>query len=378
MRKALTDTFLRALKEPAITQAGNRSWSYRYRAPVTGKLSRATIGPYPTISLADARLRADELRKGVAGGENPSETKRRAKREAPGRTFKALSDRYVAEYARRTKKSAWRDERNLVLHVLPKWEDLDYAAIRRRDVIELIEGIISHGTPVLANRIQSLVSGIFSFAVDADLLDANPCTRLKKRGEEHAGDRVLTDPEIRLFWNMVVEAPASYETGQGLRLALLTGVRIGEVAGIVPAEFEWLDDAAKAVWSIPGSRTKNRLTHVVPLAPMALEIAREIAPIAPGSYAAAMKRIAERLPGQGPAERTWRDDPPTPHDLRRTFRTRLPQMGVPADIRDRLMNHIPTDVGSKHYDRYQYLNEKRAALDLWAQTLSDIISAGGS
>jgi integrase len=394
MRKALTDTFLRALKEPAngrleyadtscrglefrITQAGNRSWSYRYRAPVTGKLSRATIGPYPTISLADARLRADELRKGVAGGENPSETKRRAKREAPGRTFKALSDRYVAEYARRTKKSAWRDERNLVLHVLPKWEDLDYAAIRRRDVIELIEGIISHGTPVLANRIQSLVSGIFSFAVDADLLDANPCTRLKKRGEEHAGDRVLTDPEIRLFWNMVVEAPASYQTGQGLRLALLTGVRIGEVAGIVPAEFEWLDDAAKAVWSIPGSRTKNGLTHVVPLAPMALEIAREIAPIASGSYAAAMKRIAGRLPDQWPAERTWRDNPPTPHDLRRTFRTRLPQMGVPADIRDRLMNHIPTDVGSKHYDRYQYLNEKRAAMNLWAAALGNIIAAEG-
>lgn len=390
MRKALTDTFLRALKEPAsgrleyadtscrglefrITQAGNRSWSYRYRAPVTGKLSRATIGPYPTISLADARLRADELRKGVAGGENPSETKRRAKREAPGRTFKALSERYLAEYARRTKKSAHRDERNLVLHILPKWSELDYAAIRRRDVIELIEGIIADGKPVMANRVQSLISVVFSFAVDSDLMDANPCTRLKKRGEERAGQRVLTDPEIRLFWRNVVEAPASRQTGLGLRLALLTGVRIGEVAGLRPNELEHMGDSAQAVWSIPASRTKNGLAHVVPLAPLALEIAREIIPVTPGAYAAAMERIAARLPGQEPAHKTWRDEPPTPHDLRRTVRTRLPQLGVPREVCDRIMNHAPADVGGRHYDRYSYLHEKREALKAWDRTLRSIL-----
>ena len=66
------------------------------------------------------------MRAGVALGENPSEAKRRAKREAPGRTFGALSDRYLAEYARRKKKSADQDERNLNLHVLPKWRDRDF------------------------------------------------------------------------------------------------------------------------------------------------------------------------------------------------------------------------------------------------------------
>ena len=109
--------------------------------------------------------------------------------------------------------------------------------LRRADVIELVEGIMSDGKPVLANRVQSLVSVVFSFAVDSDLIDANPCTRLRKRGEERAGERVLTDPEIRLFWHKVVEAPASRQTGLGLRLALLTGVRVGEVAGISRASW---------------------------------------------------------------------------------------------------------------------------------------------
>jgi len=116
-----------------ISSHGGRQsiWSYRYRAAGSGKLSRATIGPYPGISLADARLKADALRAGVANGENPSEAKRRAKREAPGRTFQALSDRYLTEYTRRKKKSADQDERNLNLHVLPKWKDRDYTTLRR-------------------------------------------------------------------------------------------------------------------------------------------------------------------------------------------------------------------------------------------------------
>ncbi|MBA4034045.1 MAG: hypothetical protein C0480_05495 [Bradyrhizobium sp.] len=390
MRKPLTDTLLRALKKPEkgrleladascrglefrITTAGNRSWSYRYRAAGSGKLQRATIGPYPEVSLAQARAQADAMRAGVALGENPSEAKRRKRREAPGRTFEVLANRYLTEYARRKKKSAGRDEGNLNLHVLPKWKDRDYRTIRRADVIELVEGILSDGKPVLANRVQALVSVIFSFAVDGDLIDANPCTRLRKRGEESPGERVLTDPEIRLFWRMVVEPPATLETGLGLRMALLTGLRIGEIAGIQPGELEHLDEPGKAVWTIPGSRTKNGRDHAVPLAPRALEIIRKIVPMTPGGYGAAMKRITGRLPGDEPTHNSWKAEPPTPHDLRRTFRTRLPQLGVAADIRDRLMNHIPADAGTKQYDRHQYLDEKRAALTAWESSLRAIL-----
>ena len=83
---------------------------------------------------------------------------------------------------------------------------------------------------------------------------------------------------------MVVEPPATLETGLGLRLALLTGLRIGEIAGIQPGELEHLDEPGKAVWTIPGSRTKNGRDHAVPLAPRALEIIRKIVPMTPGGY----------------------------------------------------------------------------------------------
>jgi integrase len=299
------------------------------------------------------------------------------------------------------KRSADQDERNLNLHVLPKWRGRDYTVIRRADVIELVEGLIAAGKETLANRVQSLVSGVFSFAVDSDLIDANPCTRLKKRGRERVGDRVLTDPEIRLFWQKVVQEPISPVTGEALRLQLLVGARPGEIAGIRRSEIEHLDQPGKAVWTVPGERTKNKLPHMVPLESSALKIINaRIAkiegvgqvgaarkndfPIFPArnkpdksmtahALARAMSRLAEKLAGSWAGVKSWKAARPTPHDLRRTFRTRLPQIGVPADIRDRLMNHIPSDVGSKHYDRYQYLDEKRAALFSWQTDLLTIL-----
>jgi integrase len=128
------------------------------------------------------------------------------------------------------------------------------------------------GTPTLANRVQSLISSVFTFAMDADLAEANPCHRLRKRGVERVGRRVLSEEEIRLFWSRIVEPPATRRTGLALRLTLLTGARISEIAGISRAELERLGDASRAAWIIPGTRTKNGRDHLVPLSPLAQDL----------------------------------------------------------------------------------------------------------
>ena len=150
-----------------------------------------------------------------------------------------LADRYIEEHAKRRKRSWRADARNLRLHVLPArtgsdpqpWKDRRYTGIRRSDVIELVEGLIKTGKPVLANRVQALISSIYSFGVDADLIGSHRTARLKKRGVETQGRRVLTDDEIRLFWPAIVEAPVSRRVGVALRLMLLTGAPAGGSRG---------------------------------------------------------------------------------------------------------------------------------------------------
>lgn len=433
MKKALTDTLIRTIAAPAsgrvefsdercsgltfrVTANGVRSWSFRFRDPRSNRLTRATLGTYPVLSLAAAREMAIDMRRAVTKGTNPVEERRREREQAMTRTFGALADRYLNEHARRFKKSADADERALAVHILPKWRSRTYHSIGRRDVIELCEGIVAVGKPIQANRVQALVSKMFSFAVDADMLPANPCLRLRKRASEIARRRVLSDAEIALFWDGITKRPLSRRIGLALRLVLLTGVRVTEMAGAELREFAQVD-GNQATWSIPPARSKNGRAHVVPLSPMARAIVKELVDIA-NSRAAELEKREGRMAAarfllvsparddqpidghalsvamarfgksfdpthrddaheleveHGKAATSWFEDRPTAHDLRRTLATRLAALGVPAEDVKACLNHARSDVTGRHYDQYDRLREKRRALELWSEQVQSII-----
>jgi integrase len=376
-----------------ITSNGARSFAFRFRHPGTRKTLRATIGSYPATSLDSARKRARDMAAQVEAGGNPIESKRAEHVAAPTRTFQALADRYLREHAERHKRprSAEEDRRNLAVHVLPKWAKRDFRTIRRADVIELIESIVSAGKHAAGNRVHSLISKVFSFAIDADLLEANPAARLRKRGVEKVGRRVLDDAEIKTFWSGIVLPPVSTQVGLALRLALLTAARASEIAGARKPEFLNLDEPEQAAWLIPGDRAKNKRDHLIPLAPLAVEAIKSAielsgdsdflfptrlgrgGPIDRHTLTVAMVRFAKTL--RGPGAKTLQQEIPTPHDLRRTLSTRLARMGIAKEIRDRTLNHVTSlrDPESRHYNLHEFQIEKRVALCQWAAEIEALI-----
>jgi integrase len=378
-----------------ITSNGARSFAYRFRHPHSRKTLRATIGPYPATTLEAARKRAKDMAAQVADGTNPIEARNAEREAAPTRTFQALAHRYLKEHAERHKRprSAEEDRRNLAVHVLPKWAKRDFRATRRADVIELIESIVSAGKHTAANRVHSLISKVFSFAIDADLLEANPVARLRKRGVEKVGRRVLDDAEIKVFWRGIVLPPVSRPVGLALRLALLTAARASEIAGARKSEFENLDKPEQAAaWLVPGERAKSRIDHLIPLTPLAVKTVKSAieltseddeflfpsrlnngGPIDRHSLPVAMTRFAESL--KGPVAKTWQQEIPTPHDLRRTCNSRLAKMAIAKEIRDRVLGHISSlrDPESKHYNLYEFEREKRDAFSRWAAEIERII-----
>src|SRR5271168_3763646 len=127
MPKLLTDTFVQSIEKPGkgrvefadlrcvgltirVTANGAKSWSFRFRDPRSGKVTRATIGKYPDIGIKKAREKGLVLRREVADGVNPVEKKRKDRENADSRTFQALADRYMTEHARRHKRTADADE----------------------------------------------------------------------------------------------------------------------------------------------------------------------------------------------------------------------------------------------------------------------------
>jgi integrase len=378
-----------------VTSNGARSFAYRFRHPHTRKTLRATIGPYPATPLEAARKRAKEMAAQIADGTNPIETRNAEREAAPTRTFQALADRYLKEHAERHKRprSAEEDRRNLAVHVLPKWAKRDFRTIRRADAIEVIESIVSAGKHSAGNRVHSLISKIFSFAIDADLLEANPAARLRKRGVEKVGRRVLDDTEIKTFWRGIVLPPVSRQIGLALRLSLATAARASEIAGARKAEFQDLDNPERTAWLVPAERAKNKRDHLIPLASLAVETIKAAielsgdseylfptrlgrgGPIDRHTLTVAMVRFAKSL--KGPAAKTWHAEPPTPHDLRRTVNSRLAKMGIPKEIRDRALNHITSlrDPESKHYNLYEFQAERRLALSNWCTEVEKIIES---
>ena len=302
-----------------------------------------------------------------------------------------LADRYLNEHARRFKKSAEADAQALAVHVLPEWRRRDYTGIERADLIKLVEGIIGDGKPVMANRVQALVSSVYSFALDADLVKAHPFLRLRKRGQERVKTRTLSNTEIELFWTRAVETPAvGRATGLALRLLLVLGCRAGEIAGMVKGELAFDDKGNPVSWTLPAARAKNGRALLLPLPPLAVELITEALALAgegeavfpsrttDGSIAghaltSAMRRLDAALPKREPGAGTWRADPPTCHDLRRTAATQMAAAGVPGEDISALLNHTASGVTAKHYNLYDRASEKGRALSRWSAILSAIL-----
>lgn len=425
-RVAITDAVAKAAKAEAgkrteiadltcrglalrVTPDGNKTWAFRYR-DANGRDQRLTLGRYPDLGLRDARLLADRHRAAAALGQSPAEEKRRAREEAPQRTFAHLAERYLKEHAEPRKRSADGDRRLLERHVLPSWKDRPYPSITRRDVADLLHAIASKGKGVTANRVRALLSKLFRFAIGRGLLDTTPVVAIDKPVVEKARERNLSDEEIRLLWKLTEADHASSRVPcMALRLALCTGLRAGEIAGLALSEVRFVDDPQRAMIVLPPERTKSGRAFALPLVGRARTIiaaaitwgaaiseegpAQEwvfparyanAGSLKPNSLAHVMGRFPTRmdldakarsaLAGE-PGAASWRASPPSPHDLRRTAATRLRALGVPSSTVRLCLNHAPAagDVLGRHYDVSDGLSEKRRALSLWDAALTAIL-----
>ncbi len=159
------------------------------------------------------------------------------------------------------------------------------------------------------------------------------------------------------------------------------------------AELEHVHDAERAAWVLPGERTKNGRPHGVPLTGAARQLvlellgeigkgdsylfparARDDRPIGGQTLSNAMLRFGDAIEGDDEAERSWRAERPSAHDLRRTFATRMAGLGVSQEIRDRLLNHAPRSIEGRHYNAHDYFAEKWRALQQWDVALEGILS----
>jgi integrase len=390
----LTDLFIKKLPSPpkrreipdgkaqglylVVQPSGAKSWALRYRA--SGVARKLTLGPYPALNLSTARMRGQEALGKVAGGQDPAAAKQAARASAREKAVDLVEnvvERFIERHAKPNTRD-WREsERMLVKEVAERWRGKRLSEISRAHVHQMLDEIINRGAPIRANRVFAQFRKMCHWAVSRGVIDRSPCDGMTAPSQETRRDRVLSDEEVRLAWEAF--GNVGWPFGQIGKLLLLTGARRDEVAGMRWAE---LDLVARS-WTLPKGRTKNKREHVVPLSEAAAEIIASLPKIegkaglvftTTGESAVSGFSRAKRAIDRGMASGT----PPhwTLHDLRRTVATNLQKLGVRLEVTEAVLNHAS---GSRAgivgvYQRHEFAEEKRAALDAWARRVEAILA----
>jgi integrase len=266
-------------------------------------------------------------------------------------TFCEIAAQYVQEYAKKRNKS-WRQADALVTkHLLPRWGKLDIGAIRRADVKAAVAAIPKLA---LANQVLKVAGPIFSWAVRQEIIAANPCIGVEQH-DLRSRERILSDTEIAVFWPHL-SAP--------LKMILLTGQRPGEVAHlhrdhIIDGRWWAMPGAPDPATNWPG--TKNAQSHRVWLSEPVMELLPDV--FTSSAVIVRMQKDMRALCSRfGVAEKV------TPHDLRRTFCSKVTALGFGREAMNRLTNHKEGGIADV-YDRHRYAEENKKIMEAVARHL---------
>lgn len=358
-----------------------RAFAYRYKAP-DGRQELKMIGRYdpPHFGLAEAREKWRELRgireqhgyvKAVLAQEraaNVAAIQADATQSARDTyTVATLAGEFVEHQSARIK--TWRKtQSNLSVYVLPHLGDRPAHAVRRRDVLEVLDALTRKRNGVTANRVLAAVRAMYNWAIQREKhgIESNPCTAIKPQREQPR-ERMLSDVELR---RLLANMPAALQDDERdlLTFILLTGCRLSEAAAARQSEF----DTEASLWVLPAERSKNSREHRLPLSKQALDL---IERRKEGTFLFAQRRHPKR-PMRGDTIHTplraaipaLKVLPFTPHDLRRTTASGIAALGAPRDIVRRVLNHVDPTVTAR-YDRADHTPEMHRWLQAWADHL---------
>jgi len=319
----------------------------RQSAKADGRERRFTIGSFPDWGTAAAREEAKRLKRDVDGGGDPVGDIEKG-RAAP--TVADLADRFVKEYLPRKRASTQRSYRQqIAVDIVPALGRMKVATVTHAEADVLHRKITARGSPGHANRVAALLSRTFSLAIKWGWRPDNPAKGIE-RNAEHKRHRYLTGAELARLTTALDEL-RDQGAANAVRLLLLTGARRGELLAA-----RWVDfDLAGKSWTKPGSTTKQKAVHRVPLSDAACRLLAEMKKQADDSEWLFPARFTPHRLDLDDAWGVLRKAAGIPdarlHDLRHTYASVLVSSGLSLPIIGALLGHAtPTTTA-----RYSHL-----------------------
>lgn len=389
-----------------ITSKGYRSWRLKYR--FAGKEKRLTFGPYPEVSLTEAREKRDDAKRQIREHRDPAteELKRRLAAAADhAETFETVARRWHAMHEPRwTPVHAGDVLRSLEREVFPVLGNMPISQLDAPLVLAMLRRIEVRGSLETAKRVRQRMSAVFIHAISEGICSSDPAATVakamkpaRKRTKQPA---IAEIEDLRHLLRTVESSGASPVTKVGSRLLALTAVRPAVLRGACWTEFEGIDwqtgsetGSATAIWRIPSHRMKLVLDrkddasyeHIVPLSRQAVEALHAIRPLT-GRYKLIFpsERHSHRPMSENAIgylyNRCGYHGRHVPHGWRAAFSTimneqaeRLGKAGDRAII-DLMLAHVPANKVEGVYNRAAYMDRRREIAQEWADLLTKGLS----
>ena len=393
--KRLVPVDLGRLKEPGlhpdgkglylkVTPTGSKSWVFRFQ--LEGRRRKMGLGPYPDISLAEARKQAEECRRALHDGRDPLEARNEGKAaqrqaeearriaEARKTTFRDCAKAYISAHSKawRNAKHAYQWPATLQAYVFPVFGDLPVDAIDTALVMNALEPIWTK-KPETASRVRGRIERVLDWAKVQKL----------RAGENPAlwrGHLEQLLPPHGKFQKVKHHAALPYEqigpfmdallaeeviAARALEFLILTATRTGEVIGARWDEF----DLGGKIWTIPGERMKAGVTHRVPLSKAAASVIEVMKAVSENDYVFPGRNANAPLSSMAMLKllgRMGRDDL-TVHGFRSTFKDwAAEQTSFPNELSEMALAHTIESKVESAYRRGDLLERRREMMEAWA------------
>ena len=400
--KVLVDTGENRGLRMRCGNGGTKTFFYRYKSPVSQKLTQVIIGRFPGVSLADARLKLQELKTIKNCGRCPATEQKKEKlrlREAQvenSLTVKQLTELYLKEYIEdrhvdgklisgaRKKKGQKEARRTLYGDAVAVLGDKLAHEVTRKDVVSMVMDIVGRGANVQAGNVLRELSSAYEFAIGLEKFDddfANPALlaknslrQAKVRLNSQRGKRTLSEKELIAFLAWLPGSVFTPTQKNVLRFTLWTACRTGEIC-----DAHWKDvDLESGTWHL--TETKTGIERYVRLPSQAIKFLEQLK-LVTGDYLFPSQKTGKPIQQKSLTEQAWHlrasnrmlDIPHwTPHDLRRTVRTGLSRMGCPNEVAEAILGHSRSGIEGT-YDLHKYEDEAGKWLQKWADRLDTLV-----
>ncbi len=360
-----------------VTPNGSKSWVFRFKE--AGKLRVMGLGPAHTVSLAEARDKAQECRKLRLDGKDPIEERKAARLAARLDAAKAITFRACAESYIAAHKPGWRNDKHaaqwpatLVAYVYPAFGELPVQAVDVALVMKAVEPIWTE-KPETASRVRGRIESVLDWATARGYRQGeNPARwrghlenllprRSKVREVKHHA--ALAYPELGAFVAKLRQQEGV--AARALEFSILTAARTGEVLGARWAEI----NIAERLWTVPGQRMKAGKEHRVPLSDAAIAIVHQMQAIRSDDWLFPGARRGRPLSNMAMTmalRRMGRGDL-TAHGFRSSFRDwAAERTNFPGDVAEMALAHMVGDKVEAAYRRGDLFEKRRRLMQAWA------------